>query len=299
MPSGILCGSGMPNGVGGPAMTSVSGGSLPARTYYVVRTYSNNIGETLAGPEISQPIAANYLLKVLSPSVWTNATDYNVYVSETSGAEELQSVTAIGSDWTEPSSGLISGVSPPTTTPAIDLDSVFLGYVSPHTQAAATSIFIGDPAIDLNQRYEKLSYGSASSPTGILTGGAGGADLNTFFCASNGGSGSWSASLPSFPEPFTKSPQPYPTGTNTMSVTQVNGPGGTYTYTWSWAIKPSGDFGSFNIVSGQGTDTINWYAIGYNGDWVTLNITCEISSSASATTVAAATSMKFKIGTPS
>lgn len=286
MPSGINTTIGIAGPPAQPVLSSVASGTLAAATYYVVITYENNIGETLASTENSIAIAANNVFKVASPSAATNAVNYRVYASTTAGSEQLQATVAIGTAWQEPNAGLIAGSSPPTSIPLVDLDSILLGFVSGHTQAAATGIEVA--GVDLNQRYEKLSYGTASSKTNIQSAGA---DLNTFFCANASGAGSWTASLPSFPNVFTTSPQPS-SGTVPMMVTINNSPGGTLTYTWSWSAS---DGGSFNIVSGQGTNTIQWYA---TGGWTTITVTCKVTSSASSTSVSANTSLRFQVGTP-
>ena len=90
--------------------------SLATRTYYVKYTYTDAGGETLESLQSTQAVQANYLLDVTSPSAQTNATGWDVYVSEISGSENKQNGTsiAIATDWTEPVSGLISGSALPT-----------------------------------------------------------------------------------------------------------------------------------------------------------------------------------------
>jgi hypothetical protein len=97
-----------------PTLSDVSGGSLAAATYYVVVTYTNATGQTLPSGESSHSVAASHLLKVTSPASLSGATGYNVYVSTTSGAETLQnsSPISIGTAWTQPTSGLVSGALP-------------------------------------------------------------------------------------------------------------------------------------------------------------------------------------------
>ena len=101
-----------------PTLTSVAGGSLAARTAWVTVTYTTSPGgETLASTEASIALSANTLLVVDSPPSETRAAGWNVYVSETaSGGEQKQNSTAIaiGTNWTEPTSGLISGAAAPT-----------------------------------------------------------------------------------------------------------------------------------------------------------------------------------------
>src|SRR5207249_4900818 len=59
---------------------------------------------------------ANNLLRVTSPSSVPGATGYNVYVATVSGQQVLQNggtPVAIGSAWTEPTSGLVTGTVAP------------------------------------------------------------------------------------------------------------------------------------------------------------------------------------------
>jgi hypothetical protein len=103
-----------------PVLSQVTGGSLGARTYYVFLTFQAADGEGLQGPEASLAISANKLLKVASPSFVDGATPpigYNVYAGTTPGAGTKQNAAAIalGTDWTEPVTGLISGGLPPTS----------------------------------------------------------------------------------------------------------------------------------------------------------------------------------------
>jgi hypothetical protein len=173
----------------------------------------------------------------------------------------------------------------------VDLDSIFTPFVTGHTPASATGIQVnGD---DLNTRYDAVSYGSSPPNTGIQTNGT---DLAAIFAANT--SGNWTATLPSFPHPFNTSPQPA-SGTSTMTVTQTNSPGGTLYYTWAWSVL-AGDPGHFYIVTGQGSDTITWYATALRGIWITIDVTCTIATAPSGgTSIEAKTSMSFHYGTPS
>jgi hypothetical protein len=104
-----------------PAASAVSGGSLPARTYYWRVSYVTPYGVSLPCPEQSLAIPANDLCQIASPappSAPTIAVGWNIYASTTQGAETLQNpsgLIAIGTAWTEPTSGLISGAALPTT----------------------------------------------------------------------------------------------------------------------------------------------------------------------------------------
>ena len=132
-----------------PVLSSVAGGALAATTYYVrttwvVETQDGNIYESLPSNEVSLPVGANNLLVVQSPPPLPMPymlLGWNVYVATTAStgegygagpyggipygggaglffvSETLQNLTmlAIGANWQEPTSGLILGVSPPST----------------------------------------------------------------------------------------------------------------------------------------------------------------------------------------
>lgn len=100
-----------------PVLSSASGGTLAAATYYVTITYVSALGETTVSQEAVIAVAADNLLVVDSPAAMTGATGWNVYVSSTEGAETKQNSAAltIGNNWTEPTGGLISGSNPPAS----------------------------------------------------------------------------------------------------------------------------------------------------------------------------------------
>lgn len=108
-----------------PSLSSVAGGSLGGTTYFAKITYQTAQGETVPSGESSLAVAANNLLKVTSPSAAAGATGYNVYVSTSSGTETKQNTApiAIGTAWTEPTSGLIAGASPPAASPTWSVSS--------------------------------------------------------------------------------------------------------------------------------------------------------------------------------
>jgi len=103
-----------------PLLSQVAGGALGARTYYVFLTFQAHDAEGLQGPETSLAISANNLLKVTSPSFIDGATPpigYNIYAGTAPGLGTKQNVApiALGTDWTEPVTGLISGSLPPSS----------------------------------------------------------------------------------------------------------------------------------------------------------------------------------------
>ena len=127
-----------------PVLSSISGGSIATRQYGVRQTYISPIGESLAGAGASLTVAANYLLEANSPPAENGAVSYNLYVNVlstnpakfiaglNSGAlngaplngtnkravspptKQNASPTPIGTNWTEPTSGLIVGAALPT-----------------------------------------------------------------------------------------------------------------------------------------------------------------------------------------
>lgn len=99
-----------------PSLSQTAGGSIAATTYFVKITYVDNAGETLPSGEASLAVLVNNLLVVTSPSASGNASAYRVYVSTTTNTETLQATVAIGTNWTEPTSGLVAGTNPPGST---------------------------------------------------------------------------------------------------------------------------------------------------------------------------------------
>ncbi len=112
-----------------PSLSSLSGGTLAATTYYVVINYVTATGETLASVEASLAVAADYVLNVNSPSPVAGAIGWNVFVSTASGTEELQnsSPIAIGTAWVEPVTGLISGSAAPTQNTSVAPGEILAG----------------------------------------------------------------------------------------------------------------------------------------------------------------------------
>lgn len=123
-----VSGPNMPSSVPAPAAPALgqsAGGVLGATTYGVKITYVTAQGESLASAEASFAVSANNVLVVTSPAAQASvpindlpATGYNVYATVTPGAnwqKQNAASIAIGTPWTEPTTGLIAGVAPPTT----------------------------------------------------------------------------------------------------------------------------------------------------------------------------------------
>ncbi len=112
-----------------PALSQAAGGTIAATTYFAKITYVNVAGETLVSAESSFAVSANNLLVITSPAATSaangNATGWKPYVSTATGTETLQAVSgnctlnsagtacAIGSNWTEPTGGLVTGAAVP------------------------------------------------------------------------------------------------------------------------------------------------------------------------------------------
>lgn len=109
-----------------PVLTQQAAGALAATTYFVKITWQYASGESLIGAEANFAASINNVLVVTPPAnppIGANgvqaATGYNVYVSNTagggSGAETKQaSNIPLGTQWIEPTAGLVGGVTPPT-----------------------------------------------------------------------------------------------------------------------------------------------------------------------------------------
>lgn len=130
-----------------PILTTSTGGALALRTYYVRITLTDNIGGESSASSTSSyiTIPANSLLTVRSPKllISQNASGvqysgYKVYAVQAAtltanaeGTETLQTVSAvsIGTDWTEPPSGLTTnGVGVPTANTLAPLGGYILGF---------------------------------------------------------------------------------------------------------------------------------------------------------------------------
>lgn len=159
-----------------PTLTSTAGGSLAATTYYVVVTYTGPAGQTVASTESSLAVAASNLLKVTSPAAATGATKYYVYVGQATGEGTLQNPngTTIGTDWTEPTTGLIFGCGPPAATittfyagELVDFNgTVYLSLVDSNTDIPPTPNWIAVNGTFVTLR---ILYPIGSGPLSVTT----------------------------------------------------------------------------------------------------------------------------------
>lgn len=108
-----------------PALSDVAGGAIGATTYFVKVTLATPSGESSISSESSRAVGANRLLRVTAPAGAGAAFGWNVYVSTTTNTETRQnsSPIALGTAWTEPTTGLISGVVTPTVANSFGLGS--------------------------------------------------------------------------------------------------------------------------------------------------------------------------------
>lgn len=126
-----------------PLVTTVAGGTLPARKYNLVTTFVDALSGESTAAAYSTPlyIPANFLAVVQSPTTLVPANDagvpyssYNVYASSSSNLPQnttLQTLSpiTIGTSWTEPITGLTTtGRNPPSTNGAATLNGYVLQF---------------------------------------------------------------------------------------------------------------------------------------------------------------------------
>lgn len=104
-----------------PALSGVSGGTFGNVTYFAKVTWVTEFAEMPASPESTITLTPGELPQVASPpfSVPPLSIGYNVYATEgAAGTECLQNTggpIAIGTPWTMPISGLLTGTASPPT----------------------------------------------------------------------------------------------------------------------------------------------------------------------------------------
>ncbi len=97
-----------------------AGGSLGATTYFVKTTWVTNSGQTAASAETTFAASANNVITVAHPaSPPAGAIGWNVYVANSSGGTGTETKQnslpiATGTNWTEPTSGLVAGAALPS-----------------------------------------------------------------------------------------------------------------------------------------------------------------------------------------
>lgn len=141
-----------------PALSSSVGGALAQRTYFVRLTFTDTNGGESTGSIVSASyvVPASQVLVVQTPvlaftKTWNGVTynGYNVYISTSEGTETLQnnSPIALGTNWTEPTSGLVVGRALPTVNTLQQMGSYLIQfrYYKARKQLSATSDTIQIP----------------------------------------------------------------------------------------------------------------------------------------------------------
>lgn len=148
-----------------PICTSTASGSLPARRYYVVVAYhgSSNYGQFPGTPsqEVEIVMNASQVLVVDTPVPKFPITVqngqplqcWNVYVGTVSGGpyalQNTFGTLILGTDWQEPTSGLIAGDEPPTVSTLPPIGGYLIGfkYFKQRTTISATSTVLQVPDV--------------------------------------------------------------------------------------------------------------------------------------------------------
>lgn len=148
-----------------PTLGTTPGGVIALTTYYVKTTYLDAGGESLPSAEASQLVLLNNLLTVASPAASGLATSYGVYVSTATGTETLQAVVPIGTNWTEPTTGLVAGAAVPTVNTTGW--QVFNQFVPDPVSSASYTTPQIDTGYDANVRvYSTIGFGMGFGQTG-------------------------------------------------------------------------------------------------------------------------------------
>lgn len=147
-----------------PVLSYTAGGTIAATTYYVKTTYNAALGETLSSTEASLAVPVNSLFVVASPPSIAGATSYNVYAYTASGQEVKQaSSIALGSNFTEPTTGIIAGTVFPTVDNSIGRLNIGSSYYGP-TSASVNGQITASASITGSSFYTGVStYGPTSA----------------------------------------------------------------------------------------------------------------------------------------
>jgi hypothetical protein len=144
--------------------TTTTGGALAGRIYFVRCSFLDSEGNegTASDSATRVWVPAGQLATVLSPNLpfastasGASYTKYNVYASEILGDETLQNASPItlGTNWTEPTSGLINGVNPPSQSALEPLGGYLMEFrffqSRPQLASATTVLSIPDDYKDI------------------------------------------------------------------------------------------------------------------------------------------------------
>ncbi len=152
-----------------PTLSSTPGGPLVARTYFIQVTYVNAVGETTASAEAHLAIPAGRLLRVSSPPASGSATGYNVYAGTAAGNETKQTAAPIpiGTNFTEPVTGLAAGAGPPAADTSGGLAAPGAPALN-STAAAASTFFVQVTYVNARGETTVSAEASLAVPAGRL-----------------------------------------------------------------------------------------------------------------------------------
>ena len=157
-------------------LTDVAGGTLAAVTYYVTVQTTDTAGQISSqSTEASLAVALDYLLVVDSPT-GSNLATWSVNVSTSTGTETVQATgLAIGTAWTEPTTGLIAGTTPPaasvSATGTANLVNVLNTVAGNYANDTAQTYFFGTTTASTISQYttNKSMFCFADSPVAPST----------------------------------------------------------------------------------------------------------------------------------
>lgn len=141
---------------GAPALSSVTGGTLAAATYYVEITLVSATGETEPSAEVSLAVIAENELVVQSPAPAPGALGWNIYVATTAGAEKLQNTAAIpiGSNWTQTTTPVSTTAAPPAINSTTALyGGAILGAITVGFKPKIDEIFADQVTAPIDARF--------------------------------------------------------------------------------------------------------------------------------------------------
>lgn len=150
------------------SLSAGGGGSLTGAEYFVRSTYiAVNGGETVGAPETNLTISNDQVLGVASPAFALGVSGWNVYVSTSTGAETLQnsSPIALGTSWTEPYTGLISGAALPSESTATGTTTNYRLITKPVPSIAFQAGFPGPPYVVVDYTTGEIM---GTDPTAVL-----------------------------------------------------------------------------------------------------------------------------------
>jgi len=154
-----------------PTCSSVAGGALGSRTYWVYTAYSRNGAVYLLSNGTQITVPANQLLKVTSPAAKPGYDGYVVYMSDVNGATNPWAQIdpfPFGTDWTEPTSGIQTA----SWQAAIytSVNGQFWAYLTvPHLNASTSYYFYPYWDLASNQMVMGNGYRGRTTTPGVTS----------------------------------------------------------------------------------------------------------------------------------